>query len=178
VNTTRRRWSKTPLQPPRKMTNRNLRQSAFTPEPGRHRRDPSVGQPDDGIRTRDPHLDKVIVFVHGVQPSLLDCDSVQPVSSESARDPPCCRPVYFEWPQVDYHRSLQCPRGRRRASPQLSITAQLGKAARWLSLDRTSSHAGSVISTPSSAECQRRFTMAPRRRAPGLWRLAPFVRRK
>ena len=35
---------------------------------------------EDGIRTRDPHLGKVIVFVHGVHPSPLGCDTVHPVS--------------------------------------------------------------------------------------------------
>ena len=39
---------------------------------------------DDGIRTRDPHLGKVILFVHAVLASLLGCRSVYPVSIESA----------------------------------------------------------------------------------------------
>jgi hypothetical protein len=51
---------------------------------------------DDGIRTRDPHLGKVILFVQGVHPSPMDCVSVQPVSTESASDPACCRAVYYE----------------------------------------------------------------------------------
>ena len=40
--------------------------------------------PEDGIRTRDPHLGKVMVFVRGVQPSPLSWPPVYRKSAESA----------------------------------------------------------------------------------------------
>jgi len=39
---------------------------------------------DDGIRTRDPNLGKVLTWVFVVFPSQLTCGSVHPVSTESA----------------------------------------------------------------------------------------------
>ena len=43
---------------------------------------------DDGIRTLDPHLGKVIVFVHQVRANRLACSSIHLVSSESTQVPP------------------------------------------------------------------------------------------
>jgi putative transposase len=57
----------------------------------------SIGA-DDGIRTRDPHLGKVIRLVQCVHPSLPTCGWVHPVSTESAEIHPCCRAVYYESP--------------------------------------------------------------------------------
>jgi len=37
---------------------------------------------DDGIRTRDPNLGKVLTWVFVVIPSPLACDCVYPVSTE------------------------------------------------------------------------------------------------
>ena len=117
-------------------------------------------------------------FVHGVRPSLLGCASVPPVSIDSARDRPCCRPVYYGLFQSAVHC---CAHGVEDgyspvATTQTLPSALLGKPARWLTLDRRAMPVR--ISTSSSTEYQQRFTMAPRRQARGLWRLRPFVRRK
>ena len=51
---------------------------------------------EDGIRTRDPHLGKVVPFVQGVHATALSCPAVYGMSTESARIKPCCRAVYYE----------------------------------------------------------------------------------
>src|SRR5271165_3393830 len=43
---------------------------------------------DDGIRTRDPHLGKVLGMVQPVRPSPLECGSVHPVSTQSTESNP------------------------------------------------------------------------------------------
>jgi hypothetical protein len=40
---------------------------------------------EDGIRTRDPHLGKVVFFVSVVGPAPLACGSVHPVSTSSTQ---------------------------------------------------------------------------------------------
>ena len=44
--------------------------------------------PDPVIRTRDPHLDKVVLFVRAVDPSPPLCGFVHPVSISSTQSAP------------------------------------------------------------------------------------------
>ena len=44
--------------------------------------------PEDGIRTRDPHLGKVMVFVSLGPANPLKCDAIHPVSTPSMQFAP------------------------------------------------------------------------------------------
>ena len=58
---------------------------------------------EDGIRTRDPHLGKVLELVLLVCSSLVKCVSVHPVSTTSSQIYRCSRAVYY--PLTDlFHR--------------------------------------------------------------------------
>ena len=64
---------------------------------------------EDGIRTRDPHLGKVIEFVYGVLGCPLSWRPVYGPSTESTRTQPCCRAVYYgirRRPQTAWFRPL------------------------------------------------------------------------
>ena len=54
------------------------------------------GRAEDGIRTRDPHLGKIVEVVHADRTSPLNWPSVCGSSTESARVQACCRAVYYE----------------------------------------------------------------------------------
>jgi hypothetical protein len=53
--------------------------------PDQHSSDQDFCGAEDGIRTRDPHLGKVGVFVRLVPARPVKCGSVHPVSSASTR---------------------------------------------------------------------------------------------
>ena len=80
---------------------------------------------DDGIRTRDPHLGRVILFVHRVRPSPLACESVHPVSIESAQIPACCRAVYYEPTMNDWLFTAPLS-GLNEGASRLPIIERLG----------------------------------------------------
>jgi hypothetical protein len=56
--------------------------------------DKVVLRADDGIRTRDPHLGKVLIGLQGTSGRTLTCGSVHPVVRRIARFPIRCRAVY------------------------------------------------------------------------------------
>jgi hypothetical protein len=49
---------------------------------------------DDGIRTRDPHLGKVLIGLRALSCRALTCGFVHPVVRREALTPSCCRAVY------------------------------------------------------------------------------------
>ena len=70
---------------------------------------------DDGIRTRDPNLGKVLTWVFVVIPSPLACDCVHPVSRKSTESSPVVERSTRS-PEPRSHRGEQTLRAHRAPS--------------------------------------------------------------
>ena len=61
---------------------------------------PPPSRAEDGIRTRDPHLGKVLDLVLGVSSTPLPCCSVHPVSTQSTSTPPAVERSTSDLPTI------------------------------------------------------------------------------
>jgi hypothetical protein len=95
---------------------------------------------EDGIRTRDPHLGKVAVFVHGVLSSPLACCYVRPVSTQSTGFAPVVERSTTkgdEWSMVHVTgRALSSPSSSRSGWFQAFDSQEIPKNLRSLSNPR------------------------------------------